>query len=59
MHRCPKCCSTRIDGPKYRRLGWGGEALEYRCVACGYTEQGPTADAAVSRNAAEIVRDYQ
>ena len=45
MTSCPKCSSTRISGPTYRRLGWGGEALIYRCGRCGYQEQRPTRDA--------------
>lgn len=42
MNRCPKC-SGWMSGPRYRRLGWGGEVLEYRCD-CGYTEQKPPHD---------------
>lgn len=43
MSKCPKC-SGWMNGPRYRRLGWGGEVLEYRCD-CGYTEQKPPHDA--------------
>lgn len=43
MSRCPKC-SGWMNGPRYRRLGWGGEVLVYNCD-CGYSEQRPTHDA--------------
>lgn len=44
MTKCPKCDCTRITGPTYHRLGWGGEHLRYTCARCGYVDKRPCKD---------------
>lgn len=45
MISCPKCRSIRINGPKYRKSGFGREALLYTCMQCGYEDEEACADA--------------
>jgi transposase-like protein len=44
MISCPKCNSSRIRGPTYRKRSFGREALEYVCDRCGYSCDEATAD---------------
>ena len=46
MTTCPKCGGIRISGPVYIRAvcPGGREALRYRCIRCGYSEDQPTVD---------------
>lgn len=42
MRKCKKCGSNRISGPSYDR---NGDRLNYRCLRCGYSWDGPCNDA--------------
>lgn len=41
---CPKCGTSQMSGPSYRKALHGEESLVYRCPTCGYEEERPTAD---------------